>query len=68
MSASSKGDTAKTALIFAGGGSWPLVGSPYDFSRTSDRIGRVIKNTNASLAEHGLNKQSIPGELRPHSH
>jgi NTE family protein len=46
----------------------PLVGSPYDFSRTSDHIERAIKSTDAWLAQHGLNKQSIPSELRPHDH
>ena len=46
----------------------PLVGSPYDFSRTSDHIEGAIKSTNAWLARQGLDKQSIPGELRPHAH
>jgi NTE family protein len=46
----------------------PLAGSPYDFSRASDHIERAIASTDAWLAQHGLDKQSIPGELRPHSH
>jgi NTE family protein len=46
----------------------PLVGSPYDFSRTSDHIERAIASTNAWLARQGLDKRSIPGELRPHGH
>src|ERR1700726_2368822 len=46
----------------------PLVGSPYDFSRTSDHIERAIQSTDAWLAQHGLEKNAIPGEMRPHSH
>lgn len=46
----------------------PLVGSPYDFSRTEDHIARAIKSTEAWLADGGLEKSGIPGEMRPHSH
>ncbi len=46
----------------------PLVGSPYDFSRTNDHITRAIKSTEAWLADGGLEKGGIPGEMRPHSH
>ena len=46
----------------------PLVGSPYDFSRTSDHIERAIKSTDAWLAQGGLEKRHIPGELRAHDH
>ena len=46
----------------------PLVGSPYDFSRTSDHIERAIRSTEAWLAQRGLEKKHIPGELRPHDH
>ena len=46
----------------------PLVGSPYDFSRTSEHIERAIKTTDDWLAHHGLEKQHIPGELRAHDH
>jgi NTE family protein len=46
----------------------PLVGSPYDFSRTSDHIERAIRSTDAWLAQHGLEKRGIPHEMRPHSH
>ena len=46
----------------------PLVGSPYDFSRTSDHIDRAIRSTDAWLAQNGLEKQEIPHELRPHDH
>jgi NTE family protein len=44
------------------------VGSPYDFSRTSEHIERSIRTTNDWLANHGLEKQHIPGELRAHDH
>src|SRR6476646_2158200 len=46
----------------------PLVGSPYDFSRTSDHIERAIQTTDAWLADHGLQQGKIPHEMRPHSH
>ncbi len=46
----------------------PLVGSPYDFSRTSDHIERAIASTDAWLAQSGLEQRGIPHELRPHSH
>ena len=46
----------------------PLVGSPYDFSRTSDHIDRAIKTTDAWLAQNGLKQGRIPHEMRPHSH
>ncbi len=46
----------------------PLVGSPYDFSRTADHIERAIQSTDAWLAQSGLEQGRIPEELRPHSH
>ena len=46
----------------------PLVGSPYDFSRTADHIDRAIAATDAWLAQHGLQQGRIPHEMRLHSH
>ncbi|KRR16202.1 alpha/beta hydrolase [Bradyrhizobium lablabi] len=46
----------------------PLVGSPYDFSRTADHIDRAILSTDAWLAQHGLQQGRIPHEMRLHSH
>ena len=46
----------------------PLVGSPYDFSRTSDHIERAIHSTDAWLARNGLERGGIPHEMRPHRH
>ena len=46
----------------------PLVGSPYDFSRTSDHITRAIESTDAWLAQGGLQQRTIPNEMRPHRH
>jgi len=46
----------------------PLVGSPYDFSRTADHIARAIDATDAWLADKGLQQSEIPHELRPHDH
>lgn len=46
----------------------PLVGSPYDFSRTADHIERAIQTTDAWLAQSGLEQGRIPDEMRPHSH
>jgi NTE family protein len=46
----------------------PLVGSPYDFSRTGDHIERAALATDAWLSRNGLEKREIPHELRPHDH
>lgn len=46
----------------------PLVGSPYDFSRTDGHIARAIAATDVWLALNGLEKREIPHELRPHDH
>jgi NTE family protein len=46
----------------------PLVGSPYDFSRTADHIERAIQSTDAWLANSGLQHGGIPDEMRPHNH
>jgi NTE family protein len=46
----------------------PLVGSPYDFSRTADHIERAVATTDAWLAQNGLQQGGIPEEMRPHSH
>jgi NTE family protein len=46
----------------------PLVGSPYDFSRTDDHIERAIRSTDAWLAQGGIERSGIPEEMRPHSH
>jgi NTE family protein len=46
----------------------PLIGSPYDFTRTADHIERAIQSTDAWLAQSGLEQRGIPGEMRPHGH
>lgn len=46
----------------------PLVGSPYDFSRTADHIERAIRSTDDWLAQEGLQQGGIPDEMRPHNH
>jgi NTE family protein len=46
----------------------PLVGSPYDFSLATEHIERSIQSTEEWLANHGLEKQYIPGALRIHHH
>jgi NTE family protein len=46
----------------------PLVGSPYDFTRSADHIQRAIQSTDAWLAQDGLQRSGIPAEMRPHSH
>jgi NTE family protein len=46
----------------------PLVGSPYDFTRTADHIERAIQSTDAWLAQSGLEQRGIPDEMRPHGH
>jgi NTE family protein len=46
----------------------PLVGSPYDFSRTAEHIDRAAESTEAWLAGDGIKLNTIPHELRPHDH
>jgi NTE family protein len=46
----------------------PLVGSPYDFSRTGEHIERAALATDAWLSQNGLTRREIPHELRPHDH
>jgi NTE family protein len=46
----------------------PLLGSPYDFSRTAEHIERARLSTEAWLARDGLKQGEIPRELRPHNH
>jgi NTE family protein len=46
----------------------PLVGSPYDFSRTAEHIERAGLATDDWLANGGLERSEIPNELRPHGH
>jgi NTE family protein len=46
----------------------PLVGSPYDFSQSAAHIERAARSTEQWLAQGGLTKRRIPGEMRPHSH
>ena len=46
----------------------PLVGSPYDFSMTSEHIERAIAETETWIAKGGLQRREIPHEMRPHDH
>lgn len=46
----------------------PLVGSPYDFSRSDEHIDRAIANTEKWIASGGLEKGGIPEEMQPHTH
>ena len=46
----------------------PLVGSPYDFSRTAEHIERARASTDDWIAAGGLTQREIPHELRPHDH
>jgi NTE family protein len=46
----------------------PLVGSPYDFTQTSEHIDRAIESTDAWIEQNGLQEGNIPHELRPHDH
>src|SRR6201995_4356471 len=47
----------------------PLVGSPYDFSRTAEHIERSRLATDEWLIKGGLlRRNEIPHELRPHDH
>ena len=46
----------------------PLVGSPYDFSRSGDHIDRAVRKTEMWIADGGLENEGVPNELRPHKH
>lgn len=46
----------------------PLMGSPYDFTRTAEHIDRAIQATDAWIEQNGLQEGNIPHEMRPHSH
>jgi NTE family protein len=46
----------------------PLLGSPYDFSQTTELIKRATESTDAWLAEGGLERREIPNQMRPHKH
>jgi NTE family protein len=46
----------------------PLVGSPYDFTRTADHIARAIEATDAWIEQNGLQEGNIPHGMRPHGH
>jgi NTE family protein len=46
----------------------PLVGSPYDFTRTADHIARAIEATDAWIEQNGLQEGNIPHAMRPHDH
>ena len=47
----------------------PMVGSPYDFSRTGEHIDRSIQATGKWLAQGGLERHGvIPHEAKLHSH
>jgi NTE family protein len=46
----------------------PLMGSPYDFSRTAEHIERARESTDDWIAAGGLTQREIPHELRPHDH
>jgi NTE family protein len=46
----------------------PMIGTAYDFSHTGEHIERAAENTEKWIAQGGLEKTGIPGELRLHTH
>ncbi len=46
----------------------PLMASAYDFSRAAELIERARQNTRRWLEGDLLDRQGIPGALRPHAH
>ena len=46
----------------------PLTVSPYDFSRAAELIERTAEQTRRWLDNGGLERERVPGALRPHSH
>lgn len=46
----------------------PLVGSPYDFSQTSDLIERAATSTEAWIAAGGRDRPGVLAQLSTHKH
>lgn len=46
----------------------PLIGSPYDFSQTSELIERAARSTDAWLAAGGLDHPGVNAQLSTHKH
>ena len=46
----------------------PLVGSPYDFSRTGELIERAARSTDAWLTGGGLDRPNVHAQLSTHKH
>ena len=46
----------------------PLIGSPYDFSQTSELIERANRSTDAWLAEGGRDRPGVHAQLSTHKH
>lgn len=46
----------------------PLLGSPYDFSQTSELIERAAERTEEWLRDGGLERREIPHEMNAHKH
>ncbi|BCG97936.1 hypothetical protein MesoLj131a_68000 (plasmid) [Mesorhizobium sp. 131-2-1] len=46
----------------------PLVGSPHDFSQTSDLIERAARSTEAWIAAGGLDRPGVLAQLGTHKH
>ncbi len=46
----------------------PLVGSPYDFSHTTQLIKRAIRSTDAWIADGGLDRPRVHAQLGTHKH
>jgi NTE family protein len=46
----------------------PLMGSPYDFSQTTELIERGAASTDAWLADGGLERREIPHQMNAHKH
>jgi NTE family protein len=46
----------------------PLVGSPYDFSRTGELIERAARSTDAWLTGGGLDRPGVHAQLSTHKH
>jgi NTE family protein len=44
------------------------MGSPYEFSQTGELIARGAASTDAWLANGGLERREIPGQLNAHKH
>lgn len=61
-------EVSRTAQVLTVPTLCPLAISPFDFSHGSELIDRALDTTRKWIAQGGLTRSEIPGELVPHKH